>query len=77
VSVTLQVWKNSASARVVAQDKATAEFMAQGGEELRAGFADRTPFKLTSLDFAAADPAAPAAPPAGPDRAGGGLSLRA
>ena len=75
VTVSLQVWKSSASARVITQDKATADFMARGSEELRAGFTDRTPFRLSALDFAVAESGAPA-PAAGPD-APGGLSLRA
>jgi hypothetical protein len=51
VKVLLQVWKDAASARVIAEDAETADFLAEGADELKAGFADRTPFKLQALDF--------------------------
>ena len=75
VTVTLQVWKNSASARVVAQDKETAAFLAQGAEDLRAGFSENTPFALGSLDFSAeAAPAPPGFPGSGAPTYGLSLS---
>ena len=78
VKVTLQVWKNAASARVTAQDKATADFLAQGADELRDGFSRRTPFKLQSLDFAAENQAPAAGPQAAaPEAPSAGLSLSA
>jgi hypothetical protein len=74
VKVLLQVWKDAASARVVAEDPETADFLAGGADDLKAGFAERTPFKLQSLDFTAE---------AAPERGGGleasgpGLTLSA
>jgi hypothetical protein len=77
VKVLLQVWKGAASARVLAQDEATAQFLADSADELRGGFAERTPFKLQALDFAAASPRegfdGPTAPPV-PPSAGQGWS---
>jgi Flagellar hook-length control protein FliK len=79
VTVTLQVWKNAASARVLAQDKETAAFLAQGADELRAGFSENTPFALNSLDFSAESAPAPAGfrGPGEPEAPSLGLSLRA
>jgi hypothetical protein len=76
VNVLLQVFKNAAGARVVAQDKATADFLAQGGDELKEGFDQRTPFKLQSLEFTAAQDA-PAAPTSETAPRFGGFSTRA
>jgi hypothetical protein len=76
VTVTLQVWKNSASARVLARDKETAAFLAQGADDLRAGFSENTPFALGSLDFSSEAASAPAGFP-GSEAPALGLSLRA
>jgi len=76
VTVSLQVWKDAASVRVLASDKANAAFLAQGADDLRDGFAANTPFALRSLDFTVAQ--AKAAPQAaGADVPALGLSLRA
>jgi hypothetical protein len=75
VKVLLQVWKDAASARVVAQDLETADFLASGADDLKSGFAERTPFALQTLDFKAADPSRPEAD--APDLPGPGLTLSA
>jgi hypothetical protein len=80
VKVLLQVWKGQASARVIGQDPETAEFLASGADELRSGFAERTPFKLQALEFAVGDdsPAGPATSPvAASAPAAGGFDLSA
>jgi hypothetical protein len=69
--VLLQVWKGSASARVLGADADATAFLAKGAAELREGFAERTPFHLQNLEFAVSatlgrrDPAAPDAPSTG------------
>jgi hypothetical protein len=71
VKVLLQVWKGSASARVLGADADATAFLAKGAAELREGFAERTPFHLQNLEFAVSatlgrrDPAAPDAPSTG------------
>jgi hypothetical protein len=76
VTVTLQVWKNAAGARVIAADKETAAFLAQGADDLKSGFAENTPFQLHTLEFAAADAAAVPAF-SGSEPSSAGLSLSA
>ena len=76
VKVHLQVWKDAASARVTAQDKATADFLAQGSDELKSGFAERTPFKLQSVEFAAETASAPSQAP-GVEGPSAGIQLSA
>lgn len=76
VKVLLQVWKDAASARVLAQDAATAEFLAAGGDELRTAFSDHTPFKLQSLDFGVDEERRPTMAE-GPQAGGPGLTLSA
>ena len=77
VKVLLQVWKGSASARVLGETPEATAFLAQGAAELRGGFSERTPFNLQNLEFAVADAktvpesSAPEAPSAG------GLNLSA
>jgi hypothetical protein len=53
VRVLLQVWKGAVSASLKTEDKATADFLASGAAELKQGFAERTPFRVRGLDFAA------------------------
>ncbi|HTB22121.1 MAG TPA: flagellar hook-length control protein FliK [bacterium] len=76
VTVTLQVWKNSASARVIAADRETAAFMAQGADDLRSDFSENTPFALQSLEFSTAAASVPAQS-SGPEAPSLGLSLSA
>jgi hypothetical protein len=53
VRVLLQVWKGAVSASVKTEDQATADFLAGGAADLKDGFAQRTPFRVRALDFAA------------------------
>jgi len=80
VKVLLQVWKGSANARIIGADPAAAQYLAGGADELRQGFAERTPFKLQTLEFAAAE-GGPQGPLAGaadaPPAAAGGFDLSA
>jgi hypothetical protein len=55
VKVLLQVWKGSASARVLGETPEATAFLAKGAADLREGFAERTPFLLQNLEFAVAD----------------------
>jgi hypothetical protein len=77
VQVHLQVWKNAAGVRVLAEDGATADFLKQGSGELKAGFAERTSFALRSLEFGAGEPEAKAPAFSGLEPPQTGLSLRA
>ena len=51
VKVLMQVWKGSANVSVKAADQGTADYLQSGSDELKAGFAERTPFKLQNLGF--------------------------
>ncbi|HXC63093.1 MAG TPA: hypothetical protein VNZ67_01985, partial [bacterium] len=78
VKVLLQVWKGSASARVIGQDDEATAFLAKGAAELREGFAERTPFLLQNLEFAVADAQARPGLTAGADAPPqGGLNVSA
>lgn len=77
VKVLLQVWKDAASARVLAQDAPTADFLSDGADDLRSGFAERTPFKLQSLDFAVDAPGRRAEGTPSVEAPIGGLTLSA
>ena len=54
VKVVMQVWKGSASARVLGETPEATAFLAKGAAELKEGFAERTPFVLQNLEFAVA-----------------------
>jgi hypothetical protein len=51
VRVLMQVWKGAANVSVKAVDQDTSDFLQSGSAELKAGFAERTPFKLQNLGF--------------------------
>ena len=61
----------------MAQDAPTANFLSDGADDLRNGFAERTPFKLQSLDFAVDAPGRRAEGTAGVDAPTSGLTLSA
>jgi hypothetical protein len=78
VKVQLQVWKGNANARVIGIDPAAAQYLAGGADDLRRGFAERTPFKLQTLEFAATEGGPQASgPEAGSAPGAGGFDLSA
>jgi len=77
VKVLMQVWKGSASARVLGETPEATAFLSRGAAELREGFAERTPFLLQNLEFAVAGAKNGPEAPVPEDAAPGGLNVSA